>query len=375
MLRSSVVLSLSIAALLLPACSREKSAQTMKKGPVPVTVAAAVQKAVPIQEHAIGNVEAYSTIAIKSQISGELLKAHFREGQEVSKGELLFTIDPRSFELLLKQAEANLARDTAQFETARQEAKRYEDLVSKGYVSQSQFDQMSANAFALKAIVDLDRAAVENARLQLSYCFIHAPITGRTGSLMVNQGNLIKANDTQLVVLNQLEPIYVSFSVPEKQLPDIKKYQSAGTIKIEAQISKDALNPEKGTLSFIDNAIDNSTGSIKLKGIFNNKTKKLWPGQFVNVVMTLAMQPDAIVVPLQAVQTGQTGQYIFVVKEDNTVESRPITVAMNMNQEAVIAKGLKSGEKVVTDGQLRLVPGTTVEIKTPAEEPKSKNTK
>lgn len=342
----------------------------MKKGPVPVTVAVAVQKAVPIQEQAIGNVEAYSTIAIKAQISGELLKAHFREGQEVSKGELLFTLDPRSFELLLKQAEANLAKDTAQFETAKLEARRYEDLVSKGYVSQSQYDQMNANALALKAIVDLDRAAVENARLQLSYCFIHAPITGRTGSLMVNQGNLIKANDTQLVSLNQLEPIYVSFSVPEKQLSNIKRYLAEGAIKIEALASKEDINPEKGTLSFIDNAVDHSTGSIKLKGIFNNKGKKLWPGQFVNVVMTLAMQPDAIVVPLQAVQTGQTGQYIFVVKEDNTVESRPITLAMNMNQEAVIAKGLKPGEKVVTDGQLRLVPGTTVEIKTPAEDKK-----
>lgn len=347
----------------------------MKKGPVPVTVSSAVQKAVPIQERAIGNVEAYSTIAVKAQVSGELLKVHFREGQEVSKGELLFTIDPRSFELSLKQAEANLAKNTAQFETARHEARRYEDLVSKGYVSQSQYDQMNANALALEAVVDLDRAGVENARLQLSYCFIHAPISGRTGSLIVNQGNLIKSNDTTLVMLNQLEPIYVTFSVPEKQLSDIKKYQSAGTIKIEAQTSKDGLNPEKGSLSFIDNAIDNSTGSIKLKGIFNNKGKKLWPGQFVNVVMTLAMQPDAIVVPLQAVQTGQTGQYLFVVKEDNTVESRPITVAMNMNQEAVIAKGLKPGEKVVTDGQLRLVPGAAVEIKIPAEEPKAKNTK
>lgn len=339
----------------------------MKKGPVPVTVAAAVQKAVPIQERAIGNVEAYSTITLKAQVSGELLKVHFKEGQEVNKGDLLFTIDPRSFELSLKQAEANLAKDTAQFETAKLEARRYEELVSKGYVSQSQYDQMNANALALKAVVDIDRAAIENVRLQLSYCFIHAPNSGRTGSLMVNQGNMIKLNETTLVTLNQIEPIYVVFSVPEKQLADIKKYRSAGTIKIEAQTSKDELNPEKGSLSFIDNTIDNSTGSIKLKGVFNNKGKKLWPGQFVNIVMTLTMQPDAIVVPLQAVQTGQTGQYIFVVKEDNTVESRPITVAMNMNQEAVIAKGLKLGEKVVTDGQLRLVPGATVAIKTPAE--------
>lgn len=368
MIRIIVLLFISIA--FVPACSREKSAQPLKKGPVPVTVAAAVQKAVPIQEHALGNVEAYSTIAIKSQVNGELLKVHFREGQEVSKGELLFTIDPRSFELSLKQAEANLAKDTAQFENAKLEARRYEELVGKGYVSQSQYDQMNANALALKAVVDVDRAAVENARLQLSYCFIHAPITGRTGSLTVNQGNLIKLNDTTLVMLNQLEPIYVTFSVPEKQLTVIKKYKSAGTIKIEALTAKEELNPEKGSLSFIDNSIDTSTGSIKLKGVFNNKGKRLWPGQFVNVVMTLSMQTDAIVVPMQAVQTGQDGQYIFVVKEDNTVESRPITVAMNMNQEAVIAKGLKPGEKVVTDGQLRLVPGTTVEIKTPAENKK-----
>lgn len=368
MIRIIVLLFISIA--FLPACSREKSAQPVKKGPAPVTIATAVQKAVPVQEQAIGNVESYSTIAIKAQISGELLKVHFKEGQEVSRGDLLFTIDPRPLELSLKQAEASLARDTAQFETARHEAKRYEDLVSKGYVSQSQFDQVNANALALKAVVDLDRALVENARLQLSYCFIHAPISGRTGNLMVNQGNLIKANDTTLIMVTQLEPTYVSFSLPEKYLPDVKKYQSAGAIKIEALVSKEETHPEKGTLTFIDNTVDNSTGTIKLKGVFNNKGRKLWPGQFVNVVMTLAVQADAIVVPLQALQTGQDGQYIFVVKEDMTVESRPVTVSMNTDKEAVIAKGLKPGEKVVTDGQLRLVPGTAVEIKTPAENKK-----
>ena len=349
-------------------CSCGKSGQPVKKEGMPVTVSTVIQKTVPVQLRAIGNVEAYSTVSVKSQIGGELIRIHFKEGQDVKKGDILFTIDPRPYEAALKQAEANLARDTAQLENARVDARRYGELVSKGYVAQQQYDQIQTNAAALEATVLADKAAVENAKLQLSYCFIHFPIDGRTGSLLSHQGDMIKANaDNPMVVINQIQPIYVTFSIPEQHLQQIKRYMAEGKLKGEAIIPGDENSPVQGIVTFVDNTVDTSTGTIKLKGTFENKGKRLWPGQFVNVVLTLTTQPDAIVVPSQAVQTGQQGLYVFVVKSDLTVESRPVVTGRNLDGEVVIEKGLEPGEQVVTDGQLRLVPGAKVEIKsTPA---------
>jgi len=344
------------------ACSRKQ--QTPQKPPVPVTAATAVQKTVPVQLSAIGNVEAYSTVSIKSQIGGVLTRVHFREGQDVNKGDLLFTIDPRPYEAALRQAEANLAKDNAQLANARKEVQRYAELVKKGYVAQEQYDQISTNAASFEAIVNADMAVVENARLQVKYCYIYSPLSGRTGNLMANEGNLIKANaDTAIVVINQVQPIYVTFSVPEQSLSEIKRYMSEAKLRVEAILSKEDEKPEQGVLTFIDNAVDLTTGTIKLKGTFANKGKRLWPGQFVNAVLTLTSQPDAIVVPSQAIQSGQEGQYVFVIKDDLTVENRSVTAGRTLNNETVIEKGLQAGEKIVTDGQLRLVPGAKIQVK------------
>jgi len=352
---------------LIPACSGGP-AQPPPRPPVPVTAATVIQKTVPVQIRVIGNVEAYSTVSVKSQIGGILMRVHFREGQDVSKGSLLFTIDPRPYEASLSQAEANLAKDNAQLENAREEVRRYAELVKKGYVAQEQYDQIRTNSASLEATVNADKALVENARLQLKYCYIYSPLAGRTGNLFANEGNLIKANaDTSMVVINQIQPIYVTFSVAEQYLSDIKKYMAGGKVMVNAFITKGEGNPEEGVLTFVDNTVDPTTGTIKLKATFANKKKRLWPGQFVDVGMILTTQPNAIVVPTSAIQTGQKGQYVYVVKNDFTVEDRIITVGRALNSETVIDKGLQSGERVVTDGQLRLVPGAKVEIKKRSE--------
>jgi multidrug efflux system membrane fusion protein len=360
----------------VPSCAKKQ--EPVKKPPAPVSVGTVVQKTVPVQIRAIGNVEAYSTIQVKSQIGGELLRVHFREGQDVKKGDILFTIDPRPYEAMIKQAEATLARDISQMEYAREEARRYEELVKRGYVAKDQYEQFRTNAVALEATVNADKAVLDNARLQLKYCYIYSPVTGRTGVLVSNQGNLIKANaDNAMVVINQIQPIYVDFSVPEQSLADIKKYMASGKLKVAAFISKKEESgndggPEEGLLSFVDNTVDPTTGTIKLKATFENPKKRLWPGQFVDAMLTLTSQPNAVVAPSSAVQTGQNGQYVFVVRKDNTVESRPVVVNMTSGDESVIGKGLNPGETVVTDGQLRLVPDAKVEIKNTSEGGKGK---
>ncbi len=352
-------------AVMVPACSKKQAPPP--KPPAPVTAGIVVQKTVPVQIRAIGNVEAYSTVSVKSQIGGILTRVHFREGQDVRQGSILFTIDPRPYEAALKQAEANLAKDNAQLENGREEVRRYAELVKRGYVAQEQYDQIRTNAAAFEATVNADKAVVENARLQLKYCYIYSPINGRTGNLISNEGNLIKSNaDTSMVVINQIQPIYVTFSVPEQSLSEIKKYMSDGKVKVQAFVIKGEDNPEEGILTFVDNTVDVATGTIKLKATFANNRKWLWPGQFVDVVMILTTQPNAVVVPTPAVQAGQNGQYVFVIKTDLTVDSRPIIAGRTLNSETVIEKGLQPGEKVVTDGQLRLVPGATVEIKNKA---------
>lgn len=334
---------------------------------VPVHVANVVQKTIPVQLRAVGTVEAYSTVSARSQITGSLTRVHFKEGRDVQKGDLLFTIDPRPFEAALKQAEAILARDVAQLENALQQARRYEELVKKQYVSQEQYDQIRTNAGALEAVVQADRAAVENARVQLSYCYIYSPVTGRTGSLLVSEGNVVRVNDaTPLLVINQVSPIYVNFTLPEQHLSEIKRRMDGGKLSVEANPQNENLD-ERGVLSFVDNAVDRTTGTIRLKATFANESRRLWPGQFVQVALTLSNQPDAIVIPSQAVQTGQDGQHVFVLKSDSAVELRSVVVSRTLDGEAVIEKGLQPGEKVVTDGQFLLGPGSKVQVKQEVE--------
>jgi multidrug efflux system membrane fusion protein len=362
-----VVFGLLLLAIFSSACSNDKSRKPVS-APIPVTVSAAIQKMVPVQLRVIGNVQAYSTVTVKSLVGGELVGVNFTEGQDVKKGDLLFTIDSQPFEAALKQAEANLQKDLAQAKNAQEDARRYEFLIQKNVVARQQYDKFRTDADALEATVLADRAAVENARIQLGYCSIRSPIDGRTGIINIKRGNIIAAvtqpNAIDLVTINQIIPIYVIFSVPEQNLPEIKKYMARGSLKVEALPPNDTSSGEQGVLTFIDNTVDKTTGTILLKGTFANREKKLWPGQFVNVVLTLTTEPNAIVIPSQAIQTGQEGQYIFVVKEDLTVESRPVIAGRSANNETIVQKGLQVDEKVVTDGQLRLYPGAKVEIKT-----------
>jgi multidrug efflux system membrane fusion protein len=331
---------------------------------VPVLVATSVQKTVPVQVRAVGNVEAFSTASIKSQVTGVLTKVHFTEGQNVKKGQLLFTIDPRPLEAALKQAEANLARDTAKLQNSREQARRYAELLKKQYVSQEQYDQIRANAEGDDAVVQADVAAVDNAKVQLSYCYIYSPLDGQVGTQLVNEGNLVRVNDgTPLVVINQVTPIYVTFSVPEQNLADIRRHMASGRLKVDASFSSGDGRPEQGILGFVDNAVDRSTGTIKLKAEFSNQERRLWPGQFVNVALTLTTQSDAVVIPSEAVQVGPEGQHVFVVKTDKRVEVRPVTVGRTNEGEAIIAKGLQAGEQVVREGQFLLAPGARIEIK------------
>ncbi len=359
-------------------------------GAVPVVTAKVTQKDVPIDVAVVGNVEAYSTISVKAQVGGEITKVFFKEGDYVKKDDPLFTIDPRPLEAalaqvranlakdqaLLAQAQANLARDIAQEKYARTESGRYDKLAAEGIVSKDQGEQFKSNADALSQSVAADRAAIESARaqavadqanianaeVQLGYTSIKSPIDGRTGNLTIKQGNVVPPNTTELVTINQIEPIYATFAVPEAKLNDVKKYMAEGKVQVLAKL-QDSAGSESGTLTFIDNNVDMTTGTIKLKGTFDNKDRKLWPGQFVNVILRLAMQPNAIVVPNQAVQTGQDGAFVYVVKEDRSVEARPVIAGIRVDQDLVIDKGLSVGETIVTEGQLRLAPGIKVQMR------------
>src|SRR5690348_7618530 len=335
---------------------------------VPVTVATAVQKNVPVRVLAVGNVEPYSTVSIKSQVTGVITQAHFKEGQDVKKGQLLFTIDPRPLEAALKQAEANLARDAAQLNNWREQVKRYRELVDKQYVSREQYDQIKTNADAAEAVVDADKAAVDNAKVQLSYCYIYSPVNGRVGTLLINEGNLVRSNDASpLLVINQLVPIYVTFNVPEQYLADIKRRMAAGKLIVTAGFPSDESRPEQGTLAFVDNAVDRTTGTIKLKAEFKNSDLRLWPGQYTNVALTLSTQEGAVVSPSDANQVGPEVQQVFVVKEDKRVEVRPVTVGQSQEGESIITKGLAPGEVLVREGQFLLGPNSRVEIKTASD--------
>jgi len=331
---------------------------------VPVLVAVATQKTVPVQIRAVGNVEPFTTVSVKSQVTGVLQKAHFKEGQDVKNGQLLFTIDARPLEAALKQAEAALARDSAQVTNLREQVRRYAELLEKQYVSREQYDQIKANADAAEAVVDADKAAVENAKVQLSYCYIYSPVNGRVGTLLINEGNLIRLNDgAPLVVINQVIPINVTFAVPEQNLADVKRHMAGGSLTVNAHFPSDEGRAEQGILTFVDNTVDRATGTIKLKAEFTNRERRLWPGQFINIALTLTTQAGAVVIPSEAVQVGPDGQQVFVVKEDKRVELRPVTVGQTNEGEAVIAKGLAVGEQVVREGQFLLGPGTRVDIR------------
>jgi len=361
-LKTAVLAAALAAGLLLSGCSEKKQAAVPTR--VPVTIADVVQKTVPVQVRVIGNVEPYTTVGVKPQITGEIVGVHFSEGQDVKKGQLLFTFDPRPFEADLLRAQANLAQDEAKAKNAEIEAHRYTKLVEAGVVAKEQAEQIQTNHEAMVATVKADRAQVEYARVQLIYTKIYSPIDGRTGSLMLHLGNVVKANpDNPMITINQVNPIYVTFSVPQQVLPEIKQQMAKGKLRVTAIIQGQEDRPETGTLTFVDNNVDLNTGTIKLKGTFENSTRRLWPGQYVNVALTLSEEPNAIVVPTQAIVTGQEGPFVFVVKPDLTAESRPVKVERNVDNQAVIESGLSAGEKVVTDGQIRLVPGSKVEIK------------
>jgi multidrug efflux system membrane fusion protein len=330
---------------------------------VPVRVSKAEQRTVPVQVTAIGNVEAFATVSIKPLVSGTLESIHFNEGQDVRKGDLLFMIDRKPFEAAVAQAQANLARDAATAKNARVQANRYASLFAQGVISREQSDLAASTADSAEATVRADQAAVDYDKLQLSYCTIYSPIDGRTGSFQVKPGNLVKGNDVPvLIVINQISPIYLDFSVPEQFLADIKKYMSQSTLHVQATIPNDPGAVETGTVTFVDNSVDNTTGTIRLKGTFANEHRRLWPGQFVNTVLTLTSISNATVVPTQALQTGQNGQFVFVIRDDGTAESRTVTTSRTSEGFTVIEKGVTAGETIVIDGQLRLIPGAKVSI-------------
>jgi membrane fusion protein, multidrug efflux system len=410
------------AAVFATGCSDRAGAQ--KPPPpapaVPVGVVTAEERMIPLQVTAVGNVQAYTTVGVKSQVAGQIVKVHFTEGREVKRADLLFTIDPRPFEAAVRQNEANVAKDTAalrqteaalgqrqaevtqalanlerdvaQAENARIQEQRYRDLVDKEFIAREQYDQVRTNFAALQAVVLADRAAVENARaaaraaeatvenaraaikaneamvesarLQLAYTTIRAPMDGRTGNLLVQEGNVVKTGeDNPLVVIAQVHPIYVSFGVAEQHLTAINTYRARGGLTVAALVDG-GRRAVAGTLTFVNNTVDPATGTIQLKATFPNTDDALWPGQFVDVSLTLTTQ-NAVVIPAQAVQPGQQGAFVFVVKPDLTVESRPVKVGRRLPKEIVIEDGLKGGERVVTDGQLRLVPGARVEVRPP----------
>ena len=392
MKRNLSAIALALTPLLFAACSDNAAGKPrVQLPPVPVTVGDVLEKTIPVQLTAVGNAMAYTTVGIKSQINGQLVEVRFKEGQEVRKGDLLFVIDPRPFEAALRQTEAALnqrqaevrqaqatvERDTAQLENSKVQERRYRELVSKELIAREQYDTLNTNMAAMQATVEADRAQVENAkaalqaaqanvdnaRLQLAYTTIYAPIDGRTGNLLVQNGNVLKANDDNpIVVINQIHPIYVSFSVPEQYLADIKKYGATGRLQVVARPPRQQETLATGELTFVNNTVDQTTGTIQLKATFANETNRLWPGQFVDVAMTITSR-TAIVVPSQSIQPGQQGPYVFIVKPDQTVESRLVTPGARLGAETIVEKGVKSGERIVTDGQLRLVAGARIEAR------------
>jgi multidrug efflux system membrane fusion protein len=357
MTRSSLA---SLAVLLLAlGCSRGRAGGATR---VPVTVARAEQRAVPYEITATGTVEPRQTASVQSQVTGVLTDVRFREGDDVEAGQVLFQIDPRPFQAALEQTQAILARDIAQATNAQLEAGRYAELVKQDYVTKQDYDEKRATADALTATVRADSAAVANAELNRGWATVRAPISGRTGRLLVRPGNLVRANTDPLVVINQLHPILVRFAVPGQSLAEIQRYRQ-NRLPVLVSPSKQDTAFSTGVLTFVDNNVDTTTGTVLLKAEFANRENALWPGEFLNVRLQLYVEEKALVVPSQAVMTGQQGTYLFVVNQDGTAQAQPVTVERTSGAYALLSQGVKSGDQVVTDGQLRIVSGAPVEVK------------
>ncbi len=350
-----------ILVLFLLGCEKPKLAST-SPNIVPVTVVVATTKTVPIQVKGIGNVKAISTVSVRAQFGGQLTGVHFREGDFVKKGQKLFTIDPRMYQAAVKLATANLAKSKAVLKGAERILERVERL-SGGAVSAEEIDVARTAVDSARAVVAADEAALNTAQVQETYTVINSPLDGRTGGLLVTVGNLVSANDSNpLVVLNQVSPIYVAFTIPEQQLLDVTSANKEKPLKVQAYL-RNGEPPVEGVLAFIDNAVDSATGTVLLKAEFKNEDLRLWPGQFIDVVMTIKDRPNSVLVPTSAIQSGQQGQYVYVVTPKKTVEMRLVKVAFEYGGEAVVASGLNGGETVVLEGQLRLAPGSQVEVK------------
>lgn len=360
--RFAVLIVASALLLMVAGCSK-KAPPAKGRPPALVVTAAVSQQDVPLQIKAIGTMEASESVTIRTQISGELTQVAFREGQDVQKGAILFQLDSRTYQAAIRKAEATLARDRVVMNNARKDHERYSQLVKDGIVTQEQAEGYRTRAESAAADVAADQAALDSAREQLAYCTINAPISGRLGILAVDRGNVVKANDTALVTINKLSPIHAAFTIPEKLLPEVKRHMAAGKVAVEAEAPGSTGTREKGILSFFDNTVDSATGTIRFKAAFENPGRQLWPGQFVNLSITLATKTNALVVPSQAIQTGQKGQFVFLVKSDLTAELRPVVTSSAVNGMTVVESGLQKGEQVVIDGQMRVVPGSMVEVK------------
>jgi len=364
--RSNMPRALAPAALAvlaaLSGCAKQQAAP-QPRPPIPVVVGTVKIKAMPVDVIAVGHVEAYSTVAIEAQVPGQLLDVHFKEGDFVRKGQLLLTLDPRPYEAALAQAKAALARDKATAVNNRLQADRYVKLLAEGIVPASQVESFTSTADASDAVLNADEAAIKTAQLNLEYCTIYSPIDGRTGALMLKPGNLIKVADVPIVVINQVNPIFVNFGVPQQFWPAIKKAMAQGKLRAKATVPKDDGSPEEGTVEFVDNAVDATTGNIHLRAAFTNSQNRLWPGLYVNMVLTLSEQAGATVVPAEAIMLGDKGSFVYVVGSDKKVEPRTVVPVRTIEGETVVEKGLQPGETIVTDGQARLEPHAKVEIK------------
>lgn len=372
-MKRTVVLLASLVVMLccVVACGGKKRPSAVKPA-VPVRVAQALLKDVPVQIRVIGTVEALNTIAIKPQVSGQIARIHGAEGSDVQKGALLVSIDAEPYQAALRQAEATLAKSQAQARFADDQAKRYEGLVREGIVTRDQYDQLHASAESLAAAVAADRAAVANARILLGYCSIRSPIAGRTGTVALHAGNLVKANEQTILTVNQISPTSVAFNLPEKRLAELKAAMAGRQLRVEAVIPHDGGPVEVGRISFLDNAVNPATGTIRLKGLFANAARRLWPGQFTDLVLTLGVKKNVVVVPAAAVQNGQQGEYVYLVTKEQKAELRQVVTSPAGEGELVIERGVAAGETVVVEGQLRLTPGVAVTSAVPGGNGKQK---
>lgn len=345
---------------------QKKLAQTAAQA-VPVSVGHAVREAVPLEVRTFGTVEASAAVTIMPQIAGKVTAVHFTEGQSVRKDDLLFTLDPRPQQAALKEAEAQLAKSRVEQANAEKEAARQSALFQKGMAAQDACDQARTNADSLAATVRAGEATVENARLMLDYGFIRAPFDGRTGARLVDPGNVVKANETELTTIHQLQPVRIVFSVPQQWLGTILDNQKKAPLNVRAILPPETVASEAGALSFVDNEVDRVTGAVRLKATFANSRLRLWPGQFVEVVLTVMTEADALVIPAAAVQTGQHGEFVYLVRPDQTVEARPVRVRRHYQEKELVDSGLSVGDTVVTDGQSRLAPDRRVVLTAPVQ--------